>query len=98
METILALADSISEDRVDVVRQLFSEVLDVDIADVGGGTSFFDLGGTSVLALRLLWLLRKCGLQADVLDILRGPTPQEIAWVLFEDASLGDNQFTLSVR
>lgn len=72
--------------RVDIVLQAFSEILQVDPSGIDNSTSFLDLGASSVLVLRLHWLLRsKYGLTGEVRDILYCPTPLAIAWRFYDD-------------
>ena len=58
------------------LRQLFEELLEVD--DVATDDNFFDLGGSSVLALRLLLVLdKRWGVTLSLIDVLRNPTAEE---------------------
>ncbi|HET6208845.1 MAG TPA: phosphopantetheine-binding protein [Jatrophihabitans sp.] len=62
----------------DELRQLFSELLEVD--DLTSEDNFFDLGGSSVLALRLLLELdKRSGVTLSLIDVLRNPTAESLA-------------------
>jgi acyl carrier protein len=68
------------------VRQLFSELLEVD--DVTTEDNFFDLGGSSVLALRLLLEVEKrWGVTLSLIDVLHHPTAAGLAQCLAEAPS-----------
>lgn len=75
--------------KVEKVRRAFSETIGVPLDDIRSNTSFFSAGGTSMTALRLYYILEKQGLQGYLRDILREPTPEEIAWA-FYDCSASD--------
>jgi acyl carrier protein len=60
------------------LRQLFEELLDVD--DVALDDNFFDLGGSSVLALRLLLVIdKRWGITLSLIDVLHHPTAESLA-------------------
>ena len=60
------------------LRQLFEELLEVD--DVTTEDNFFDLGGSSVLALRLLLEVEKrWGVTLSLIDVLHNPTAASLA-------------------
>ncbi len=62
----------------DPVAQLMAEVLHLDA--VGPDESFFELGGTSLLAIRLVGRLRaQLGLEADIGAVFDAPTPARLA-------------------
>ena len=68
------------------VRQLFEELLEVD--DVTTEDNFFDLGGSSVLALRLLLEVdKRWGVTLSLIDVLRNPTAASLARCLAEAPS-----------
>ncbi len=64
-------------DAEDVVSAAFREVLGV--TDVDPHTSFFDLGGDSVIAAALVAWIRRSGLRLTVLDVFAAPSPAELA-------------------
>ena len=60
------------------LRQLFEELLEVD--DVTTEDNFFDLGGSSVLALRLLLEVdKRWGVTLSLIDVLHNPTAASLA-------------------
>jgi hypothetical protein len=62
----------------DDVAILMQDLLDSD--DVAVYDSFFDAGGTSMTALTLISeVQRLSGVSLSLLDIVRNPTPEEIA-------------------
>ncbi|KAK4075617.1 hypothetical protein Trihar35433_2177 [Trichoderma harzianum] len=67
--------------RVNEVRKAFSEALGIQTEGITPETTLYDLGGTSITALRLHYLLGEKGLRGDLCDILRGPSLGEIAWM-----------------
>jgi acyl carrier protein len=65
------------------VAQLMDELLHTD--DFASDDNFFDLGGTSVLALRLLLELdKRYGVRLSLLDVMYNPTPEGLAGKLAE--------------
>ncbi|SDF79314.1 non-ribosomal peptide synthase domain TIGR01720/amino acid adenylation domain-containing protein [Lentzea fradiae] len=63
-----------------VVRELFAEALDLDEDEVGMTSGFTDLGGHSMLAVRLVGLLRReFGPVVTIRDLLTLSTPEAIA-------------------
>ncbi|RKS05962.1 non-ribosomal peptide synthase protein (TIGR01720 family)/amino acid adenylation domain-containing protein [Nocardiopsis sp. Huas11] len=74
---------SARDPREAVVRELFADVLGVDLADVGPDDDFFTLGGHSLLGIRLAARLRSV-LAADlpVAAVLAARTPARIAAAL----------------
>lgn len=66
-----------SADRLDRARQAWCEVLGV--ADADPGDAFFDVGGTSVLAVRLAGRLRAAGFAATVRDVFTHPSLGRLA-------------------
>ncbi|MHC0433707.1 non-ribosomal peptide synthetase, partial [Streptomyces sp. O3] len=72
--------------REEVLCTLFSEILGVD--DVGIDDNFFDLGGHSLLGVRLVSRMRSVlGVERGVRDLFRTPT---VAGLLDESAGAGD--------
>jgi amino acid adenylation domain-containing protein/non-ribosomal peptide synthase protein (TIGR01720 family) len=62
------------------VRELFAEALDLDEDEVGMTSGFTDLGGHSMLAVRLIGLLRReFGPVITIRDLLALSTPEAIA-------------------
>ncbi|WP_241386850.1 non-ribosomal peptide synthase/polyketide synthase [Rhodococcus sp. CH91] len=72
-----------------LVADLFAEHLGVD--RVGADDNFFDLGGTSLLATRLLPALgERLGRRVPIAAIFTGPTPAELAAELAAGDAAGD--------
>lgn len=61
------------------LQQIFAEVLDV--AEVSPQDAFFDIGGDSVLALRVVTRAREAGLSLNVRDVFDHQTAQALATV-----------------
>ncbi|MFD4643444.1 amino acid adenylation domain-containing protein [Lentzea sp. NPDC058436] len=63
-----------------LVREMFAEALDLDEDEVGMTSGFTDLGGHSMLAVRLIGLLRReFGPVVTIRDLLSLSTPEAIA-------------------
>ncbi|GLY47006.1 non-ribosomal peptide synthetase [Lentzea sp. NBRC 102530] len=63
-----------------VVRELFAEALDLDEDEVGMTNGFTELGGHSMLAVRLIGLLRReFGPVVTIRDLMSLSTPEAIA-------------------
>ncbi|KOV80890.1 peptide synthetase [Nocardia sp. NRRL S-836] len=68
-----------------LVREMFAEALDLDPDEVGMASGFTDLGGHSMLAVRLIGLLRReFGPIVTIRDLLALSTPEAIAQHLDE--------------
>ncbi|ANZ43197.1 non-ribosomal peptide synthetase [Lentzea guizhouensis] len=68
-----------------LVREMFAEALDLDEDEVGMASGFTDLGGHSMLAVRLAGLLRReFGPIITIRDLLALSTPEAIAQHLDE--------------
>ena len=60
------------------IALLMAQLLDVD--EVMVDDNFFELGGNSLLALQLIARLEdNCGTDISLLDVVRGPTPAQLA-------------------
>jgi hypothetical protein len=60
------------------VQAIFARVLEA--SDVDSGADFFDLGGDSLLATRVLSAVaREAGVELTFADFVRGPTPAGLA-------------------
>ncbi|MDX6355554.1 MAG: hypothetical protein QOF98_2457, partial [Streptomyces sp.] len=69
------------DDREEILRGLFEEVLDVE--NVGADDNFFDLGGHSLLAMRLIGRIRTwLGIEAGIRSVFQTPTPATLAAAL----------------
>ena len=71
-----------SQAKVDIVRRAFAEALGLELVHISCGKSFFDLGGSSLLCLRVQLLLKEQGVQVSVRDILLGHSAEAIAATL----------------
>jgi phthiocerol/phenolphthiocerol synthesis type-I polyketide synthase E len=61
--------------------ELWQEALGLDSVDADD--DFFDLGGNSITAIRLIPLIaERLGVEPDVTDIFENPTPRSLADVL----------------
>ncbi|TDV34268.1 non-ribosomal peptide synthetase, partial [Actinophytocola oryzae] len=67
---------------------LFAEVL--RLPEVGVGDRFFDLGGDSISALRLVARVREAGLVVSVRDVFGSPSPGALALVATESTTVAD--------
>ncbi|KAK5991451.1 Nonribosomal peptide synthetase dtxS1 [Cladobotryum mycophilum] len=61
------------------IQRLWSELLYIEQDTIGLDDSFFQLGGDSVIAMKLVAEARKIGLQLTVADIFRQPVLQDVA-------------------
>jgi aryl carrier-like protein len=77
---VLAMADARPRNpREELLCQLFAEVLDVP--EVGVDDSFFDLGGDSIVSMRLVGRAREAGLEFDRRDVFTHPSVAALAAV-----------------
>ena len=60
------------------LRNVWSQVLDVDSADLDGDTNFFEAGGDSVAALRLVAAAEAVDLSVNIEDVFNHPTLGEL--------------------
>jgi acyl carrier protein len=76
-----------------MIADLYAEVLELE--QVGATDSFFDLGGNSLLSMRLVSLLdSELGVDVGVAEVFLAPTPRQFAALLrgkhgMDDAELG---------
>jgi len=75
-------ATATSQAKIDTVRRAFAEALGLELVRISCGRSFFDLGGSSLLCLRVQSLLKEQGVQVPVWDILLGQSVEAIAATL----------------
>ena len=71
-----------SQAKVDTVRRAFAGALGLELGHISCGKSFFDLGGSSLLCLRVQSLLKEQGVQVSIRDILPGHSAEAIAATL----------------
>lgn len=70
---------------VEVVQQLakiWSKILQIDVGDINNGDEFFDLGGDSIGAMKLVSELKRSGYRVTVQDIFATKTLSAIANIL----------------
>ena len=60
------------------LRNVWAQVLDVDDADLDGDTNFFEAGGDSVAALRLVAAAGAVDLSVNIEDVFNHPTLREL--------------------
>jgi amino acid adenylation domain-containing protein len=78
-------------DRERLISQVFGQVLDLD--QVGAEDSFFDLGGNSLLSMKVVAILRdQHHLDLPVARFFQYPTPRELAKYLARDAKAANNE------
>ncbi|MCK5927769.1 MAG: amino acid adenylation domain-containing protein [Nocardioides sp.] len=70
-------SDGAADALLALIQELWREVLQVD--NVGPRTSFFDSGGDSILAVKLMARLEQLGIEIAVSDFLEDPTPHGLA-------------------
>ena len=68
----------INMNQRNILRQCWSAILDLDIDDIGDCSNFFDLGGDSVQAIRLVEVARKHRLTLDVETVFNCPDFQDM--------------------
>jgi acyl-coenzyme A synthetase/AMP-(fatty) acid ligase len=79
-----------------IVADMFATLLKLDL--VGGTDSFFDIGGTSLQAMRLVTAMaEELEVDVGVAEVFLAPTPRKLAALLrdkhgLEDADLDDEQ------
>jgi amino acid adenylation domain-containing protein len=80
-----------------LVRRLFADVLGVE--RVGADESFFDLGGQSLLAVRLIDRIeRATGRRISLPTLFGGPTPRELARALRDLDSVSQYDYLLPIQ
>ena len=77
--------------KEEVVCLIFKEILELDTS-VGIDDHFFDLGGDSIKAIRILSKLRKRGYQTDVRSIVQNKTPRKIGAIIQKSKEVLINQ------
>lgn len=75
-----AVASS-SQEKIDAVREAFAEVLEVERATISCKRTFSDLGGSSLLALRVRHVLKKRKVEVGLAQLLELETAERIAAV-----------------
>lgn len=62
-----------------IVREAFAQALDLETTQVGCGREFFELGGSSILALRVQHFIRLQGYRVSLAHILELQSAERIA-------------------
>jgi acyl carrier protein len=63
------------------IEELFSDIIGTD--DVIADDNFFDIGGNSILALRLIAEIeQRYGVSLALLDVIRAATPRGVAGLI----------------
>jgi amino acid adenylation domain-containing protein len=70
--------DAILEPAYKVLKKLWSSILQIGISEISPNSSFLELGGDSVLAMKLVSLARDQGFVFTVSDILSHPILSEL--------------------
>jgi acyl carrier protein len=80
------------------IAELIGEML--EISDIALDDNFFEVGGNSLLALRLIAQLEKrYGVQVSLLEVVRAPTPDQLAGlVASRDRRNGDPETAAKSR
>ncbi|KAL2911427.1 hypothetical protein HK105_209106 [Polyrhizophydium stewartii] len=71
--------DALQTDTERALAAVWSQVLGVQVADIGRATSFFALGGDSISAIKMVSALSMAGLQVGLVQLLNGATISRIA-------------------
>ncbi|KAF2729233.1 nonribosomal peptide synthetase 6 [Polyplosphaeria fusca] len=77
--SLYALAESIKDDREDMLHTLLSRILNIPEADFGPSDSFFELGGDSIAAMRFVSEARSLGLKMNVAQIFQSTSLSKLA-------------------
>lgn len=70
---------------------MFAEILELD--KVGATDSFFEIGGSSLIATRLIIEASKCGYEIAYGEVFENPTPRELALLVGGEVVKDDNEF-----
>ena len=70
------------------LEQLFCDIFSsiLGLPDVGATDSFFEIGGTSLMAIRITVEAEKAGYQVTYSDVFANPTPRQLALLCGADA------------
>ena len=61
------------------MQRIWAQVLNIDPATIGLDDSFFQLGGDSIAAMKVVSEARKVGVELAVADIFRHPRLEHVA-------------------
>ncbi|KAF5646389.1 peramine synthetase [Fusarium sp. NRRL 52700] len=64
------------------IRDIWGEVLGIEPATIAPGDSFFNIGGNSITAMKLVGLARKAGVELSVRHLLQYPRLQDLVRVV----------------
>ncbi|KAJ4371135.1 Non-ribosomal peptide synthetase [Neocucurbitaria cava] len=78
-KSLSELASSIGNDREDKLLALLSRILGMPKSDINGSDSFFELGGDSIGAMRLVSDARAQGLNITVAQVFQSKSLSELA-------------------
>lgn len=74
------------------LRRLWAQTLGIDVDLIGAQTHFFEIGGDSVIAMRIVVIAREIQLPVTVADIFTYPQLSKLAAALDEKAKNADTQ------
>ncbi|KAH7325581.1 hypothetical protein B0I35DRAFT_474343 [Stachybotrys elegans] len=61
------------------MQQVWAEVLNIELSQIGLDDSFFHLGGSSIAAMKVVAEIRKLGMNLTVADVFRYPVLHQLA-------------------
>ncbi|CAK4704459.1 unnamed protein product [Aphanomyces euteiches] len=71
---VVVVADALKTEEEVKMAQVWSQVLDVDISEIGANSSFFALGGDSISGLRLVAKAKQTGLYLTTTLVMKHST------------------------
>lgn len=86
--------DDSKKEQLSIVSQAFSKILGVN--KVNNNDGFFELGGDSIKAIRLVTKIREKGYNIEVADIIKENTVYNIAKILKKESQILNNQKEIS--
>ncbi|OAL53680.1 nonribosomal peptide synthetase 6 [Pyrenochaeta sp. DS3sAY3a] len=86
-KSLSELASSISNEKEEMLLSLLSRILGMPKSDINGNDSFFELGGDSIGAMRLVSDLRAQGLNITVAQVFQSQSLSELASLAQESSS-----------
>ena len=86
--------DDSKNEQLSIVSQAFSKILGVD--KITNNDGFFELGGDSIKAIRLVTKIREQGYNVEVTDIIKENTVYNIAKILKKESQILDDQKEIS--
>ncbi|KAL2911431.1 hypothetical protein HK105_209101 [Polyrhizophydium stewartii] len=85
--------DALQTDTERALAAVWSQVLGVQVADIGRATSFFALGGDSISAIKAAAAMQRAGISITVPQLFKAQTVARVA-VLADAADAHDGQHT----